>query len=124
MVRSGLSGGPRLRYGAVAMNGDTDSADRPSGPVSAADGQAGTVTTAMEPEPGRGDALSSRPWTPAAAMEPVPPLAPPPARPGSGAHVVTSPRPPHPPLGALAIAAFVAVALVLAVLMGLLLAIR
>lgn len=26
----------------------------------------------------------TRPWTPAAAMEPLPPLAPPPARPGAG----------------------------------------
>ena len=36
------------------------------------------------PEPG--DA-PPRPWSPAAAMEPVPPLAPPPARPGTGAAV-------------------------------------
>jgi hypothetical protein len=35
----------------------------------------------------------SRPWTIAAAMEPVPPLAPPPALPGQGIAVVTTPRP-------------------------------
>lgn len=35
----------------------------------------------------------SRPWTLAAAMEPVPPLAPPPALPGQGIAVVTTPRP-------------------------------
>ncbi|MHB8717860.1 MAG: hypothetical protein ACYDAC_03065 [Candidatus Dormibacteria bacterium] len=29
----------------------------------------------------------ARPWSPSAAMEPVPPVAPPPARPGSGAEV-------------------------------------
>ncbi len=37
-------------------------------------------------------ASPSRPWTPEAAMEPVPPLAPPPARPGAGTPVVTVPR--------------------------------
>ncbi|MBJ7609756.1 MAG: hypothetical protein JF887_10075 [Candidatus Dormibacteraeota bacterium] len=34
----------------------------------------------------------SRPWSMAAAMEPVPPLAPPPALPGQGLAVTTSPR--------------------------------
>lgn len=33
-----------------------------------------------------------RPWTAAAAMEPLPPLAPPPARPGTGTPVVTGER--------------------------------
>jgi hypothetical protein len=40
------------------------------------------------------DGLESRPWTPEAAMEPVPPLAPPPARPGAGTPVLTIPRAP------------------------------
>ena len=34
-----------------------------------------------------------RPWTPAAAMEPVPPLAPPPARPGAGTPVAPASEP-------------------------------
>ena len=40
------------------------------------------------------DGVESRPWTPEAAMEPVPPLAPPPARPGAGTPVLTIPRAP------------------------------
>jgi hypothetical protein len=38
----------------------------------------------------------ARPWTAAAAMEPLPPLAPPPARPGAGSPVTGSPWPPAP----------------------------
>lgn len=38
------------------------------------------------------DDVSPRPWSLAAAMEPVPPLAPPPARPGHGVSLVTAPR--------------------------------
>jgi hypothetical protein len=54
------------------------------------------------PRPPGGDAGSAgaedangvpaRPWTLAAAMEPVPPLAPPPARPGHGVSLVTATR--------------------------------
>jgi hypothetical protein len=42
--------------------------------------------------PGVQDAAGPRPWTPAAAMEPVPPLAPPPARPGAGTAIITAAR--------------------------------
>ena len=62
MVRRRLAGAGSLRYGA----GMTD-----------------------EEEPGLRPA---RAWTPQAAMEPVPPLAPPPARPGAGVAVGGSRR--------------------------------
>jgi hypothetical protein len=39
------------------------------------------------------DGRHGRLWTPEAAMEPLPPLAPPPARPGAGTPVATVPRP-------------------------------
>jgi hypothetical protein len=81
-----------------------------------------TTTAASGDAALTGAPASSRPWTPAAAMEPVPPLAPPPARPGAGAHIATTPRRPRQPLGALSVAAFVAVALVLALVVGLVLA--
>ena len=45
-----------------------------------------------EPTEGRDSAGQPRPWTPAAAMEPIPPLAPPPARPGAGTPVFPSAR--------------------------------
>jgi hypothetical protein len=38
------------------------------------------------------DVAPSRPWSIAAAMEPVPPLAPPPARPGHGVALATASR--------------------------------
>lgn len=38
------------------------------------------------------EGIAPRPWTPAAAMEPVPPLAPPPARPGAGTPVLAAVR--------------------------------
>ena len=44
--------------------------------------EGGLGVAGLEPDTSR-----SRPWSPAAAMEPVPPLAPPPARPGTGAAV-------------------------------------
>lgn len=44
-------------------------------------------------EVGANRRVTSRPWSVAAAMEPVPPLAPPPARPGKGAVVIVAPRP-------------------------------
>lgn len=50
--------------------------------VAATTFEGGLGAAGLEP-----DAGSSRPWSPAAAMEPVPPLAPPPARPGTGAAV-------------------------------------
>jgi hypothetical protein len=40
------------------------------------------------------DPAAPRPWTPSAAMEPVPPLAPPPARPGAGMPVLRAARAP------------------------------
>ena len=43
------------------------------------------------------DDVPPRPWSLAAAMEPVPPLAPPPARPGHGVSLVTAPRQPEAP---------------------------
>ncbi len=45
------------------------------------------ATTTAQPGPGVREAAQPRPWSPAAAMEPVPPLAPPPARPGAGTRV-------------------------------------
>ena len=51
----------------------------------------------MDAEDEDEDGLPSRPWTVAAAMEPVPPLAPPPARPGHGVSLVTSARQPEAP---------------------------
>lgn len=44
------------------------------------------------PQPGAAaqQAGQPRPWTPAAAMEPVPPLAPPPARPAAGTSVLSA----------------------------------
>jgi hypothetical protein len=47
----------------------------------------------MDAEPATAESASSRPWSVAAAMEPVPPLAPPPASPGKGVPVATTPRP-------------------------------
>jgi hypothetical protein len=69
-----------------------------------------------------GDAQhQSRPWTPAAAMEPVPPLAPPPARPGAGTPVVTADRAPSGNGGALVPIGLAALALAVVVLVILLL---
>ncbi len=63
-----------------------------------------------------------RPWTPAAAMEPVPPLAPPPARPGAGLPVLIGGRPqPNGGLRALvvlAVVVLIAVVLVILLLAG------
>jgi hypothetical protein len=65
--------------------------------------------------PGVGDnPTRSRPWTPEAAMEPVPPLAPPPARPGAGMPVVTIPRPSDPAAPLFFLMRAVGVALVIA----------
>jgi hypothetical protein len=72
MVRSALSAGGALRYGAHPMNGEHEGAD--------------DISELSDRVP------QSRPWTPEAAMEPVPPLAPPPARPGAGTPVVTVTR--------------------------------
>ncbi|MEO8899579.1 MAG: hypothetical protein ABI352_04315 [Candidatus Dormibacter sp.] len=62
-----------------------------------------------------------RPWSIAAAMEPVPPLAPPPALPGQGVAVVTTPRPADASPGPRMLFAFgvllVAVAIVVIVLL-------
>jgi hypothetical protein len=77
MVRSGLSAGRRLRYLRGRMNVETGAADGDPGMAAA---EAGV------PDP-------IRPWSIAAAMEPVPPLAPPPALPGQGIAVATTPRP-------------------------------
>lgn len=82
MVRSALSSGSALRYGANPMKAESDG-------------------------------MESRPWTPEAAMEPVPPLAPPPARPGAGTPVVTIPRPPD--RGALLWAVFRAIGVVMVI---------
>lgn len=77
MVRSGLSTGGWLRYGGDRMNTDAE--------------LAGGADDAPAPEAVL--TSPSRPWSIAAATEPVPPLAPPPARPGEGVAVVTTPRP-------------------------------
>jgi hypothetical protein len=77
MVRSGLSTSGWLRYRGDRMNTDAEVAD------------GGDDAPAPEAEL----AIPSRPWSIAAAMEPVPPLAPPPARPGQGVAVMTTPRP-------------------------------
>jgi hypothetical protein len=103
MVRRALSVGGALRYGASRMNGEKEKADSKAGPAD--------------------DAPQPRPWTPEAAMEPVPPLAPPPARPGAGMPVLTTPRFPDPaaPFRRLLIA--LGVALVLAGVVVLVLAV-
>ncbi|MGH7723751.1 MAG: hypothetical protein ACRENL_13145 [Candidatus Dormibacteria bacterium] len=69
-------------------------------------------------------AAHPRPWTPAAAMEPVPPLAPPPARPGAGTPVATVPRPDAAPgpmrtlVTVAAVAVAIAALVVLVILLG------
>jgi hypothetical protein len=78
MVRSGLSAGGWLRYRDDRMNADPSTADDDPGLRAA---EAGATSP-------------PRPWSIAAAMEPVPPLAPPPALPGQGLAMVTTPRPP------------------------------
>ncbi|HEY7926925.1 MAG: hypothetical protein ACHQ06_05270 [Candidatus Dormibacteria bacterium] len=66
-------------------------------------------------------AIASRPWSIAAAMEPVPPLAPPPARPGHGVVVATTPRPAENTPGPRTVIAFVlllaAIAIIVIVLL-------
>jgi hypothetical protein len=105
MVRSGLSAGGWLRYRGRRMNADPTTAD----------GGVGT------PAPERDPAIASRPWSIAAAMEPVPPLAPPPALPGQGVAVVTTPRPDEHAPGPRSVIAFavltVAIAVVVIVLL-------
>jgi hypothetical protein len=104
MVRRALSAGGALRYGAGRMNGEHERPDD---------------MTELD-----ADAPPSRPWTPEAAMEPVPPLAPPPARPGAGTPVVAVPRddaragPARRLLTALALAAVIAVLVLVLVLLG------
>jgi hypothetical protein len=68
-----------------------------------------------EPAQGPGQ---GRPWSPAAAMDPVPPLAPPPARPGDGTPVPTTER--VPAVSARLRAAVIVAALVLVVVVLLL----
>jgi hypothetical protein len=75
------------------------------------------------PEPSD-DVPPSRPWTPEAAMEAVPPLAPPPARPGAGTPVVITPKtagpvaPPRTLVTALAVVLVVAALVVLLIVFG------
>jgi hypothetical protein len=60
-----------------------------------------------------------RPWTPAAAMEPLPPLAPPPARPGAGLTMRAGSaqrRGPGPMTTVVSIAVLIAAAVVIVVL--------
>jgi hypothetical protein len=104
MVRSGLSAGGSLRYRGRRMDADPTTAD------------GGVGTPAPEHDPG-----ASRSWSIAAAMEPVPPLAPPPALPGQGVAVVTTPRPDEHAPGPRSLVAFavltVAIAIVVIVLL-------
>jgi hypothetical protein len=84
------------------------------------------TTSPGAPVPRRGrdddDGNESRPWTAAAAMEPVPPLAPPPARPGAGTPVVTAERATTGGGRGLGLVALAAVALIAVVLVIVLLA--
>jgi len=95
------------------MSGETDTA---ADGDAAADRPPDTDTT-----PGRSPQASagSRPWTPAAAMEPVPPLAPPPKRPGAGAALVTAAPTAEASGGLGAVARVIVVALIVAVLVAL-----
>jgi hypothetical protein len=104
MVRSVRSAGGALRYGAHPMNAERESAEGLPGPSD--------------------DVPPSRPWTPEAAMEPVPPLAPPPARPGAGTPVMTIPKSASPVapqrtlVTALAVVLVVAAVVVLLIVFG------
>jgi hypothetical protein len=114
MVRSALSHRGLLRYRASPMSDETDRAAdgdaAPDGlPIADTTSERGTKTSA-----------GSRPWTPAAAMEPVPPLAPPPKRPGAGATLVPGPPAAEARDGLGAVARVVVVALIVAVLVALL----
>lgn len=62
------------------------------------------------------DVPRGRPWTPEAAMEPIPPLAPPPERPGSGKPVPVIPRPPASGGGPRIVVTALAAALIVALL--------
>jgi hypothetical protein len=106
MVRSGLSAGWLLRYRRDRMNADT----------SAADGDPGMP-------PAEADVPNPRPWSIAAAMEPVPPLAPPPALPGQGIAVVTTPRPAEGAPGPRTLIAFAALLAAVAIIVVVLLVI-
>ncbi len=104
MVRRLLWGHSRLRYrrGAMSREHDQSSADPPvdheepaphqldpvAVSVAATTATGGLGSPGPEDDPGTG-----RPWTAAAAREPLPPLAPPPARPGAGTPVTPGPRP-------------------------------
>lgn len=66
----------------------------------------------------------SRPWTLEAAMQPLPPLAPPPAQPGMGVSLTTTPRPTEGPPGPRAIAGAAILVLVVAVVVIVLLVVR
>jgi hypothetical protein len=109
MVRSALSAAGSLRYGPNPMNGEpTPPPDDP----------------ALQLRPGAAAVVTLRPWTPAAAMEPVPPLAPPPARPGAGTPVLAAARAPSQGspqralVGLLAVALLVLVVVILVSALG------
>ncbi|HEX4755164.1 MAG TPA: hypothetical protein VH661_05360 [Candidatus Dormibacteraeota bacterium] len=89
------------------MNADTSAADGDPG-MPAADADA--------PRP-------PRPWSIAAAMEPVPPLAPPPALPGQGVVVATTPRPVEGAPGPRTLIAFAALLAAVAIIVVVLLVI-
>ena len=78
-------------------------------------------TQPTEPQAVAQEPAGLRPWTPAAAMEPLPPLAPPPARPGAGRPVpVVQPvrsQPGRPLLAATLAVVLVAVAALLVALL-------
>jgi hypothetical protein len=107
MVRSGLSAGRRLRYRRDGMNAETSAADDDPGMAAA---EAGL------PDP-------PRPWSIGAAMEPVPPLAPPPALPGQGIAMVTTPRPAEGAPGPRTLIAFAALLVAVAIIVVVLLVI-
>lgn len=105
MVRSGLSAGGLLRYRGDRMNADPTTSD---------------VSFDWE-HPEAGSAHHSRAWSIAAAMEPVPPLAPPPALPGQGVAVVTTPRPAEHPPGPRMVIAYAVLTMAIAIVVTVLL---
>jgi hypothetical protein len=126
MVRRGVSADGSLRYREVAMT-DQHDADQDDGsrldPVALS--VAATTATGAMGSPGPEEGLDpSRPWTAAAAMEPIPPLAPPPARPGSGTPVALTARSQAGGMGARALVSILlllvaaAVVIVLVVVLG------
>lgn len=107
MVRRALLAPVPLRYREAAMDADPTTA--------------GPDSPGAEPD----EVVGSRLWSLAAAMEPVPPLAPPPALPGEGVSLTPPPRPAPggPPgvrglIGVAVLVAVVALVVILVVVLG------